>query len=335
MVKISNVYYMLAYAFRAMGSDGFKMHEGEEFKNLHGLFAEIIIKSLVRQLKRGLPGRYAARLEELERVRGRVDVQASVKKALVKRHRLICEFDEFTVDTAPNRLIKCAVTLLLRLGDVSAEQKHYLKFLWSCLKNISDAPFDKEAAGRGVRGEYGALVNICAFLLEGLLMGEGGGLKLRNWFPDEKMSYLYERFLLEYFRRHHPKLNPRSAHIKWNLAAPSPHVPNMKSDVNLSFGGKALIVDGKYYRRTFSEYFGKKMYHSHNLYQIYSYVKNFDTSGNGSVSGMLLYAKTDEDITPDEDMMISGNSISVKTLDLTRDFAEIRSQLEKVASRLY
>jgi 5-methylcytosine-specific restriction enzyme subunit McrC len=50
---------------------------------------------------------------------------------------------------------------------------------------------------------------------------------------------------------------------------------------------------------------------------------------------MLLYAKTDEDITPDEDMMISGNSISVKTLDLTRDFAEIRSQLEKVASRLY
>ena len=165
-------------------------------------------------------------------------------------------------------------------------------------------------------------------------MGEGGGRKLRNWFPDEKMSYLYERFLLEYFRKHHFKLSPRSAQIKWDLAVPSPHVPNMRSDVYLSFGGKVMIVDGKYYRRTFSEYFSKKMYHSHNLYQIFSYVKNSDIADNGSVSGMLLYAKTDEDITPDEDMVISGNSISVKTLDLTRDFAGIRSQLEKVAAML-
>lgn len=165
-------------------------------------------------------------------------------------------------------------------------------------------------------------------------MGEGGGRKLLNWFPDEKMSYLYERFLLEYFRKHHPALNPRSAQIKWDIAAPSPHVPNMRSDVHLSFGGKVLIVDGKYYRRTFSEYFGKKMYHSNNLYQIYTYVKNSDRADNGSVSGMLLYAKTDEDITPDEDMVISGNCISMKTLDLARDFAGIRSQLEKVAAML-
>jgi hypothetical protein len=32
--------------------------------------------------------------------------------------------------------------------------------------------------------------------------------------------------------------------------------------------------------------------------------------------------------------MISGNSVSVKTLDLSQDFAGIQSQLEKVASLL-
>ena len=83
-----------------------------------------------------------------------------------------------------------------------------------------------------------------------------------------------------------------------------------------------------------SEYFGKKTYHSHNLYQIYTYVKNADKAKNGSVSGMLLYAKTDEDITPDNDFLIGGNGISVKTLDLSQPFSGIRSQLEKVAARL-
>ena len=45
---------------------------------------------------------------------------------------------------------------------------------------------------------------------------------------------------------------------------------------------------------------------SGNLYQIFTYVKNMDCSGNGNVSGVLLYAKTDEDITPDNDYMMGG-----------------------------
>ena len=76
------------------------------------------------------------------------------------------------------------------------------------------------------------------------------------------------------------------------------------------------------------------MYHSHNFYQIYTYVKNADKAKNGSVSGMLLYAKTDEDVTPDDDFVIGGNGISVKTLGLSQHFARIQSQLEKVAARL-
>lgn len=47
---------------------------------------------------------------------------------------------------------------------------------------------------------------------------------------------------------------------------------------------------------------------------------------DGSVAGMLLYARTDEGIQPDEDYLMSGNRISVKTLDLNRDFSDIRAQ---------
>ncbi len=44
----------------------------------------------------------------------------------------------------------------------------------------------------------------------------------------------------------------------------------------------------------------------------------------------LLYAKTDEAITPDREYRMSGNKIAVRTLDLSGDFALIRAQLNKI-----
>lgn len=71
--------------------------------------------------------------------------------------------------------------------------------------------------------------------------------------------------------------------------------------------------------------------HSKNLYQIFTYVKNKAAAG-GDVSGMLLYARTDEEIQPDNTYMMSGNRISVKTLNLGCDFSEIACQLNEIAN---
>ena len=93
---------------------------------------------------------------------------------------------------------------------------------------------------------------------------------------------------------------------------------------------KILIIDAKYYSKTTQSYYDTKTIHSHNLYQIFTYVKNKAVAG-GEVSGILLYARTDEEIQPDNEYMMSGNKISVKTLDLNRDFTEIAAQLNKIA----
>ena len=45
---------------------------------------------------------------------------------------------------------------------------------------------------------------------------------------------------------------------------------------------------------------------------------------------MLLYAKTDEQIVPDNTYQMSGNKISVKTLNLNCGFDEIREQLDGI-----
>ena len=100
-----------------------------------------------------------------------------------------------------------------------------------------------------------------------------------------------------------------------------------------------LIIDAKYYTSTMQSNFDKRTVHSGNLYQIFAYVKNkqtaFERAGEGTeVSGMLLYAATDEDIQPDATYRMSGNRISATTLDLDRPFDEIRAQLDGIADTL-
>ena len=43
-----------------------------------------------------------------------------------------------------------------------------------------------------------------------------------------------------------------------------------------------------------------------------------------------VHAATDEAIQPDNSYRMSGNQISVKTLDLNRDFSEISAQLDAI-----
>ena len=46
---------------------------------------------------------------------------------------------------------------------------------------------------------------------------------------------------------------------------------------------------------------------------------------------MLLYAKTNEEIIPNGEYMMSGNKIMVKTLDLNKEFKFIAQSLNKIA----
>ena len=174
---------------------------------------------------------------------------------------------------------------------------------------------------------YKMLINICYFVIHSLLLSsEKGGYTLASFLDDQAMSRLYEKFVLEYYRFHHSILKPSASQISWNIDdGVIDFLPIMQTDITLKKDDNILIIDTKYYSHTMQvrkEYHSRTL-HSNNLYQIFTYVKNKDVENTGNVSGMLLYAKTNEDISPDCDFEMSGNKISVKTLDLNTDFAHI------------
>ena len=175
-----------------------------------------------------------------------------------------------------------------------------------------------------------------------LMTTESGEYRMMS-FKEDLMSRLYEKFVLEYYRQHfRDTFYVSSKQIHWNIEDDLgiPFLPQMQSDIMLinKANDKTLIIDTKYYSHIMQTNYDTKSYNSNNMYQIFTYVKNKQEELKDrqvTVSGMLLYAKTDEQIVPDNTYQMSGNQISVKTLDLNCGFDEIREQLDKLLSLIH
>ena len=334
---------MLSYAFQTLRETGYSKVASEDFDNIHDLFAAILVRGVGMQVKRGLHRDYLQYEEALAGVRGQIRVSETIKQQTQQQGKLVCSYDEFTPDSLHNQALKSVMLLLLRHGNVKPANKKALRKL---LLYFSDAT---EIAPAAIRWDalkyhrnnasYRTLLGICRLAVKGLLMTtEAGTHKLAAWLQDEEMYRLYENFVMSYYVRHHSELRPKAAFIDWDIVDDerSPYLPDMKPDIILQNGEKRLIIDTKYYGKTMqhNSLYDRRTFISGHLYQIYAYVKNSDKDSTGNVAGVLLYAKTDEIMTPDEDMVIGGNRISLKTLDLNRDWNEITNQLEKLCEWL-
>lgn len=337
-ISIRNVYLMMAYAFKAIRSDGNARIAGERFDHLHDLFAEILVLGVGAQIKRGIHRDYLHRSDEIATVRGRIDVTRTIGTRSTTRGRLVCEFDEYEPDTPHNRALKSVIVLLVRHGDVKVARKDALRRLLPYLDAVTlVAPksirWDTLTYHRA-NATYRLLLGVCELIVRGLLPSHDAGTnKLTSWVSDDAMSSLYERFLREYYTVHHPELAPRASAVAWDYddasALGAKQLPAMRTDVTLRSKQHTLIIDAKYYSQSMQvSRWGKSTVHSANLYQMLSYVKNQDTRRDGSVSGLLLYARTDAAEQPDLDVVVQGNRLGARTLDLNQPWEYVSAQLE-------
>ena len=342
MIRIQNVYYMLAYAFQVLNEQTYRNLATEEFSNTADLFAAILSKGISIQIKRGLGKSYVPQEEALSSIRGKIDISKSVKTQSIQRTQLICSYDEFSVDTKMNRIIKATVLLLLK-ADIDKARKKELMKLMVFFGEVSDIDLysvDWRMSYNRNNQSYRMLMGICYLVVKGLLHTQSdGSTKLMDFLDEQRMCRLYEKFILEYYRKEFPWISANASQIPWQLDDDSYELlPVMQTDIMLSNGKKVLIIDAKYYAHSTQVQYGVHTLHSANIYQIFTYVKNKEAELSDKpheVSGMLLYAKTDEDVYPENEYSMSGNRICVRTLNLDCCFDEIRSQLNEIVSEFF
>ena len=189
------------------------------------------------------------------------------------------------------------------------------------------------------------------------------------WKDNDKMNQLYEAFVRNYYRREYqgtPGFSVDDEWMEWqgdikgNRKA-AWRLPKMHTDITLTCdrkdGRRILIIDTKHYHgirkkdekenKNTTDSDDRPRIHEDNIYQIFAYVKNKEemerryrvknkeeTKGSprkDKVSGLLLYARTDEENVPENIKYdLIGSTIGLDTLDLNTDFKEICRQLDKI-----
>ena len=337
MIPVQNIYYMLAYAFQVLNENGYKDIETEQFDNVGELCAAILAKGVALQLKRGLGKEYIPQTEPLSSLRGKIDIAESIKTQSILRKQLVYTYDDFTVNSYMNRILKSTMELLIRSDISKARKKELRKLLvfFGDVEPLNVYDINWRIQYNRNNQSYRMLISNCYLVVKGLLQSNtAGSTKLTDFLDEQRMCRLYEKFILEYYRKEHPEIKASASQIPWQLDDDfSSMLPVMQTDIMLSKGNTVLIIDAKYYGHITQSQYGVHTLHSGNLYQVFTYVKNKDAEFGDephAVSGMLLYAQTDETVQPNHVYHMSGNQITVRTLNLNLPFKKIAAQLDEI-----
>lgn len=343
MIKnVKNVYYMLSYVYQRLSREGYRKMATEEFDNIQNLLASIIQNEVSKLIKGGLTQEYIS-YEEITGVpKGKIDFAESIKTMAFQQHKAACRYELYSENNIFNQVIKTTMLMLIRSKYVDVDTKKDLKKLILFFSNVDEIDYKSinwnELIYHRNFQSYRILINMCYMVMKGLLFTtEDGTYRLAEYLDPEKEYKLFQKFVFAYFKKEHTDITVKAPHIDWDLdSIPIPLyydlLPQMETDIVLEYGGRTLIIDTKYYDKILQgkNYSTKKTFISGNLYQIFSYVKNYDKSAESNVSGMLLYAQTDEGIEPDYTYKMSGNKISIKSLDLNKDWPDISHQLDVI-----
>ena len=236
------------------------------------------------------------------------------------------------------------VRRLLKSPKLHKDLRLKLRGLNRELGGISEIPLSKHAFRKvqlhGNNRAYRFLLNICEMVLDvSILDEEAGDYKFRDFIRNEKqMARLFENFVFNFYRIHRPDLIIKKERIYWQASSSSDpelrYLPSMETDISVrnKLENRTLIIDTKFYQKTFQKYYDSETIHSANLYQIYSYLKSLEPNGgaDAEADGMLLYPVIERSVR--QTYELPGHKVHICTLNLAADWKDIRDELNSIVS---
>ena len=120
---------MLAYAFNALNHKDYEKLKGEDFENIYDLLASVLVRAVGNQVRLGLHREYIEEQSELLGVKGKIQVNESIRVQSFIRGRLVCSFDEFDHNVLMNKIIKTTLFHLTKCNRLNPGIKKDIKSL--------------------------------------------------------------------------------------------------------------------------------------------------------------------------------------------------------------
>jgi 5-methylcytosine-specific restriction enzyme subunit McrC len=339
MIPITNLYYLLAYAWdHKLSEADLVAVDADSCPDLNNLFARILANATHHLVRRGLDRSYVPFEEETPRIRGRIDFSASEKNLTRTRGKLICVYDELSPDVLHNRIVKATLRLLRGDQRVHADSRKRLAQSLEAFHEVGDLRvtphhFHRVQLHRSNRA-YRFILHLCELIHASLIPNKSrdGTRRFRDFTRDEKvMARVFENFVRNFATRHIPESKVWAMHIGWRSSeigeGTSGMLPRMITDVTVAWPDRKLILDCKYYQEALLSRYDALRFHSGNLYQLHAYLTNKAVeTGWENVEGMLLYPSNgyrfDHAFT-----LHSRHRVRVCTVDLQQPWLMIETDL--------
>ena len=340
-IPIQNIYIMLIYAWQKHSEKDIVRVNLEGETSLQNLFAKVLINGINHLFKRGVNRDYRLVNEEIRSVKGKIDFNTSIKKNLFINGKVQCEFDEYDEDNIQNQIIKATVSKLIRTNDIESENKSKLIKQIQRLANVSNIEIRKShfsgLAFNSNNQFYEFLINVCEMIFSNLLPGEAKGkYKFRKFTDDEgKMRQLFESFVRNFYAIEADDWDKVKSERMKSRFIPITEgsqslLPDMITDISLWNKKRKVIIDTKFTPKAFStNRWDKKTLRSEHLYQLNTYLTYTESDKDQAIEGILLYPAVKEDFSH-EYKSPEGYKLSVKSIDLNKDFDNIKSDLMSI-----
>lgn len=347
-IPVRNLWLLMLYAsdlFRARGAGNAGLEDNPD--DLPDLVAEILTRAVDARLRKRLSSGYRHREVALNRVRGRIDVLTTERHQLLARGMVACRFDELTIDTPRNRLVRSALETISRIVT-RPDVAHRCRALAGDMKAMGvagNAPTRAETStdriGRHDAGDA-HMMAAARLALDLALPTEAAGSNVLP-LPDRQEVWVRRLFERAVGGFYDVSLSPHGWQVRcgctfvWPIERKTSGIdaimPNMRTDVILDHEelGRRILIDTKFTSIVTSGWHREQTLRSGYLYQVYAYLRS--QVGHGDLladhaEGLLLHPAIGESV--DEAIVIQGQQIRFATVDLSASAGDIRSQLSRL-----
>lgn len=328
---------MLSYSWNSLDEDNITRVDKSDYNSLIDLFASVLVNGCKYLIKKGIDRGYNNLTLEYPGVKGKLDINDTLKKSLLSRGKTVCIIDELEFDIIHNQIIKSTLYNLLRNSNLNSNLKNEVKIVYNNFRKISTIPLDsscfKKVQLHRNNKYYDLLIKICKYIFEESTIDESNGDFIFKDFTrdDRKMARLFESFLFNFYSKELFSCEVLRETIKWDLLpinnSNESFLPKMFTDISIHTSqNQKIIIDAKYYSKTLVTHFDSESFHSANLYQLFSYLMNQRHKRNGeNCIGVLIYPLVDKELH--EEYKHGNHMIIVKTIDLDMPWKNIKKEL--------
>ncbi len=350
------MYYILCYAW-GMADMRRRVSVGiEKCPSLSDLLVHILLNATENVLKRGMTHEYSVYGNEIDGIKGKVNIGETLKLGRYHQGRMFCQYDELTSDILINQIIYSTLLDAVKITGLSDANRNRIA------KTLRRMPRTKRIritaqtlnAVRLHRNNmyYHLALNVCRLLHQSALPNENhsGKHDFLDIVDDERiMNRIFEKFLMNFYKQEcrHDFPEVSRSYIRFQLtpygmtfakstAEAYSLLPIMETDVTLynPLTKKKIILDAKYYKDMLVSRYGEqgKIRRNH-LSQILSYVMNQENDSQPhtkDAKGILVYPTVDTELDVSYVYKNTKHIIRVSTVNLNQDWMLIEQRLKEI-----